>query len=103
MIVIPENRAAHIERTAEKMLSENPERWAGQTLDELLDQQEFYLETLSQFDDILIDALPEKPAELFFNVCVHLAIYRTLLQAKRVGWGPLRLIPITIDNPTQSL
>lgn len=93
MIVINEKLARHIEKTGEQVLSKDPRKWAEYTRETLEDQQELYLETLSEFNDVPLEKMPQDAHDMLFDVCVYLAIFRTLLQHKRIGWSQLHLIP----------
>lgn len=101
MIVIDEQRAVHIESTAIEILKKNTKKWASYSKKVLEDQQELYLESLSEFDNFPPEIMSEEADELFFNICVYLAIFRILLQAKvaKLPPTPLSIVPIEIDNP----
>jgi len=69
-------------------------RWKVLTTETLLEQQEFYLESLHNFEDFTEEEMGEVLLNLFFNTLVYLSITRTLLERKRLGIPPqpLKLI-----------
>lgn len=69
-------------------------RWKVLTKETLLEQQEFYLESLHNFEGLTEDEMGEVLLTLFFNTLVYLSITRTLLERKRFGTPPqpLKLI-----------
>lgn len=81
------------EEFAAKHLEED-QRWKVLTTETLLEQQEFYLQSLSNFEGFTEDEMEEILLTLFFNTLVYLSITRTLLERKRVGIPPqpLKLI-----------
>ncbi len=95
MIVIDTARAITIENTAIEVLTKksNYKKWAEYTEETLDNQQELYLAELERFDDVPIESMPDEAAEYFFNLCVYLAVFRRLLQAKRRDrLSPLRIV-----------
>ena len=95
MIVLNETQSKAIESAALEILNRNPKQWAEYSIEFLDDQQELYLEVITEFDDIPIDQLPDQAAEYFFTTCVYLAVFRTVLQAKRADLPPT---PLSIVN-----
>ena len=95
VIVIDTARALTIENTAIDVLTrkENWKKWAEYSEETLDDQQELYLAELVNFDNVLVEDMPDAAAEYFFNLCVYLAVFRRLLQAKRIDRpSPLSLV-----------
>lgn len=90
VIVIDTARAVTIENAAIAVLSReaNDKRWLEYSEETLLDQQELYLAELMTFDDVPIESMSDQSSEYFFNLCVYLAVFRRLLQAKRRFDGP---------------
>ena len=88
-----EKRAKVIEETAYQVLTRkpNPEKWAEYPIELLEDQQELYLELLNEFNGYKWAELSDQAKEYLFQVCVYLAVFRTLLQAKRVDLPPTPL------------
>ena len=95
VIVLNETQTQAIENAALEIMSRKPKQWAEYSIEFLDDQQELYLEVITQFDDVPIDLLPEQAAEYFFTTCVYLAVFRTVLQAKRADLPPT---PLSIVN-----
>ena len=81
------------ETFAAKHLEED-QRWSVLTAETLLEQQEFYLESLHNFEGFTEEEMGEILLTLFFNALVYLSITRTLLERKRFGIPPqpLKLI-----------
>lgn len=73
---------------------EGDPRWEVLTTETLLEQQEFYLESLHNFEGLTEEEMGEILLSLFFNALVYLAITRILLEQKRLGIPPqpLKLI-----------
>ncbi len=95
MIVLIATQSKAIENAAAEILERKPKQWAEYSIEFLDDQQELYLEVITQFDDVPIEYLPEQAAEYFFTTCVYLAVFRTVLQAKRADLPPT---PLSIVN-----
>ena len=96
VIVVDADRAILIENTAIDVLTrkENFKKWQEYSTETLEDQQELYLESLCTFDSVPVEDMPDEAAEYFFNLCVYLAVFRRLLQAKRAGLPPIPLLLI---------
>ena len=90
MIVIDTDRAVTIENTAIDVLTRksNFKKWQEYSTETLEDQQELYLESLITFDGVSVEDMPDEAVEYFFNLCVYLAVFRRLLQAKREPTSP---------------
>jgi len=95
VIVLNEKQSTAIEAAALELLNRKPRQWAEYSREFLEDQQELYLEIITEFDNVPIALLPEQAAEYFFTTCVYLAVFRTVLQAKRADLPPT---PLSIVN-----
>ncbi len=73
---------------------EEDQRWSVLTTETLMEQQDFYLGTLSNFEGLTEEEMGEVLLTLFFNTLVYLSITRILLLHKRRGFPPqpLKLI-----------